>query len=91
MTTPSDKTPRSRCDGVDPMASRTPNSRVRALTQNASTPATPTTAIKQRDTREAREHERVQALGRQHLGAHVLERRGALHRLIRPKARGRHA
>ena len=27
------------------MASRTPNSRVRALTENASTPATPTTAI----------------------------------------------
>jgi hypothetical protein len=27
------------------MARRTPNSRIRALTENASTPATPTTAI----------------------------------------------
>ena len=35
----------SRLRGVDPTASRTPNSRVRALTENASTPATPTTAI----------------------------------------------
>ena len=35
----------SRCRGCDPTASRMPNSRVRPLTENASTPATPTTAI----------------------------------------------
>ncbi len=45
MTAPSRSTPASRCCGVDPIASRTPNSRVRALTENASTPATPTTAM----------------------------------------------
>src|ERR1700722_11991794 len=45
ITVPSAITPlRSRC-GSDPRASRMPNSRVRALTENASTPATPTTAI----------------------------------------------
>ena len=80
---PSDSTRASRCRGVDPTASRTPNSRVRALTENASTPATPTTAIEQRDAGESREHEGVQPLRRQHLRAHVLERRGALHRLVR--------
>jgi hypothetical protein len=37
-------TPLSRCRGCDPIASRMPNSRVRALTENANTPATPTTA-----------------------------------------------
>ena len=45
MTAPSDRTRISRCRGDEPTASRTPNSRVRALTENASTPATPTTAI----------------------------------------------
>src|SRR5437660_5947439 len=45
ITAPSRITPlRSRC-GSDPSASRMPNSRVRALTENASTPPTPTTAI----------------------------------------------
>ena len=42
---PPTSTRASRCRGADPTASRTPNSRVRALTENASTPATPTTAI----------------------------------------------
>ena len=45
ITAPSPRTRVSRCRGVDPTASRMPNSRVRALTENASTPATPTTAI----------------------------------------------
>ena len=45
MNTPSLSTPVSNCRGADPMASRTPNSRILALTENASTPATPTTAI----------------------------------------------
>ena len=35
----------SRCVGVEPIASRTPNSRVRALTENVNTPATPTIAM----------------------------------------------
>ncbi len=35
----------SRCRGSEPTASRMPNSRVRALTENASTPATPMTAM----------------------------------------------
>ena len=35
----------ARAAGVDPIASRTPNSRVRVLTENARTPATPTTAM----------------------------------------------
>ena len=45
ITAPSLSTRSSRCRGADPIASRTPNSRVRALTENASTPATPTSAI----------------------------------------------
>ena len=45
MTAPSAITRASRCRGCDPIASRMPNSRVRALTENASTPATPTTAM----------------------------------------------
>ena len=36
----------------------------------------------QRDAGESGEHERVQPLGRQHLRAHVLERGGALDRLV---------
>ena len=73
----------SRAAGAEPIARRTPNSRVRALTENASTPATPTTAIVERDAGEPAEHQRVQPIRRQHLGADVLERRRALHRLIR--------
>jgi hypothetical protein len=38
-------TPVTRCRGCAPTASRMPNSRVRWLTENASTPATPTTAM----------------------------------------------
>src|ERR1700722_2793228 len=45
ITVPSAITPLSSCRGSDPRARRMPNSRVRALTENASTPATPTTAI----------------------------------------------
>jgi glycogen debranching enzyme GlgX len=45
ITVPSAITPLRSCCGSDPRASRMPNSRVRALTENASTPATPTTAI----------------------------------------------
>ena len=37
----------------------------------------------QRDAGESGEHEGVQPLRRQHFRAHVLERRGALHRLVR--------
>ena len=45
ITAPSLQDARQQCIGADPIASRMPNSRVRALTENASTPATPTTAI----------------------------------------------
>jgi hypothetical protein len=45
MAAPSATTRISRCRGSDPTASRIPNSRVRPLTENASTPATPTTAM----------------------------------------------
>ncbi len=45
MTTPSLRTRVSSCDGVDPIATRIPNSRVRALTENANTPPTPTAAM----------------------------------------------
>ena len=79
---PRASTPISRCRGSEPMASRMPNSRVRALTENASTPATPTTAISSATAGEAAEDERVQAVRRQHFGAHVLERRRLLHRLV---------
>ena len=82
ITAPSRSTRVSRCHGVEPIASRTPNSRVRALTENASTPATPTTAISSATPGEAAEHERVDAIRRQHFGADVVERRRALHRLI---------
>src|SRR5262249_54843156 len=46
ITAPSRRTRTSRCVGVEPIANRTPNSRVRALTENASTPATPTIAMR---------------------------------------------
>ena len=88
MSAPSDSTPTSRWRGDEPTASRTPNSRVRALTENASTPATPTTAISSATPANPESTKRVQPLGRQHLGAHVRERRGALHRLVRATARG---
>ena len=45
ITAPSVTTPLRRFCGCEPSARRMPNSRVRALTENASTPATPTTAI----------------------------------------------
>ena len=45
ITTPSLSTPVSRWRGSEPIARRIPNSRVRALTENARTPATPTTAM----------------------------------------------
>ncbi len=45
----------------------------------------------QRDAGEAGEHERVEALGREHFGAHVFERRGALDRLIGRQCPGRSA
>ena len=45
IVVPSAITPLSSRCGADPRASRMPNSRVRELTENASTPATPTTAI----------------------------------------------
>ena len=58
--------------------------------QNA-TPATPEVlrvtryaddGNQQRDAGESGKHEGVHALGRQHLGAHVLERRGTLNHLV---------
>ena len=42
----------------------------------------------ERDGREAAEHERVQPVRREHFGAHVLERRRPLDRLVAPTARG---
>jgi hypothetical protein len=45
ITAPSVITLLRRLFACSPSASRMPNSRVRALTENASTPATPTTAI----------------------------------------------
>src|SRR5580700_3941424 len=45
ITTPSATTPLSIFSDCDPSAMRMPNSRVRALTENARTPVTPTTAI----------------------------------------------
>ena len=68
--------------GCDPIASRMPNSRVRPLTENASTPGDADDRDRQRDRREAAEDDRVQPIGREHLGADVVERRRALHRLI---------
>ena len=82
ITAPSPSTRVSRWRGADPIASRMPNSRVRALTENASTPATPTTAIASATAGEAAEHERVQPIRREHFGAHVVQRRRALDRLI---------
>ena len=58
------------------------------LTENASTPATPTTAIASATAGEAAEHQRVQPIRRQHFGADVFERRGVLDRLIGGHARG---
>ena len=83
IAAPSDSTRVSRWRGADPTASRMPNSRVRALTENASTPGDADHRNQQRDAGEAGEDERVQPLRRQHLGAHVFERRGSLDRLIR--------
>jgi len=60
-----------------------PNSRVRALTEKASTPATPTTAMASATRGEAAEDERVQALRREHLRPDVFERGRPLDRLVR--------
>src|SRR5438309_1383 len=46
ITVPSAITPVNSCRGAEPTASRIPNSLVRTLTENASTPATPTTAMR---------------------------------------------
>ena len=43
---------------------------------------------RQRDRREAAEHERVQPIRREHFRADVFERGRALHRLIRGHVRG---
>jgi hypothetical protein len=45
IVVPSLSTRVSSCRGGQPTASRIPNSRVRALTRKASTPATPTSAM----------------------------------------------
>src|SRR5437867_4277475 len=81
ISTPSESTLVNRCRGVDPMASRTPNSRVRALTENASTPATPTTAISSAMPANPENTKAFSRAGDSTSVAHVLERRGALHRL----------
>ena len=82
ITAPSPRIRVSKRRGVDPIARRTPNSRVRALTENASTPATPTTAIVSHAGQSA-EDERVQPIRRKNFRSHILERRGLLHRLFR--------
>ncbi len=82
ITAPFRSTPARMLRGIDPSAMRMPNSRVRPLTENASTPATPIDRNRQRDHREQAEHRRVQPIRRQHLGADVIERRRLLHRLI---------
>ena len=69
--------------GCRPIARRTPNSRVRALTENASTPATPTTAMVSATAAKIAEHQRVEPIRRQHLGADVVERRRLFDRLLR--------
>jgi hypothetical protein len=74
------------CLGDEPTASRTPNSRVRALTENDSTPATTDDGDQQRDAGKSGEHECVQPLGREHFRAHVFQRCCALERLIRGEA-----
>ena len=77
------KDSRQKGRGVDPIARRMPNSRVRALTEKASTPATPTTAIKSATPAKPPNTSALTPIGRQHLRAHVIQRRGPLHRLIR--------
>ena len=82
ITAPSAITPRRRCRGCDPIASRMPNSRVRPLTENASTPATPTTAIDSATAAKHAEHQCVQTIRREHFRADIFKRRRMLHGLI---------
>jgi hypothetical protein len=63
ITTPSATTPLSIFSGCDPSAMRVPNSRVRALTENASTPAT-NNGNQQRDPCEHAKDQGVQAVER---------------------------
>src|SRR3970040_5647 len=79
IVAPSLSTRASRSFGSEPIARRMPHSRVRALTENANTPATPTMAI---IIGAPPENARVQAVRRKHLRPHILERRCPLHRLL---------
>jgi len=63
------------------MASRKPNSRVRALTENASTPATPTKHGK-RGSRKHSEYHGIEAIRSENFRAYVFERSGTLYRLV---------
>jgi len=56
-------TPFQQICGRDPAPPDVPNSRVRALTENASTPATPTTATRPAPHREHAKHKRSQSSG----------------------------
>ena len=60
-----------------------PNSRVRALTENANTPATPTTAISNATACEHAKHQGVQAVWRKHFCADVFESGSVLNGFIR--------
>ena len=82
ITAPSRSTPVSRWRGSEPIASRMPNSRVRALTENASTPATPTTAISSATPAKPPKTSAFSRSGASTSALHVVERRRLLDRLL---------
>ncbi len=88
ISAPSTRTWRTTCARDEPSASRTPNSRVRALTENASTLATPTTAISSATAANPDSTKALSRSGASTVRAHVRERRGALDRLVRVQVRG---
>src|SRR5437762_8817656 len=84
MIVPSASTPASRCAGCDPMASLTPNSRVRPLTEKARTPATPTAAIASATAPKPPNTMALRRVGvSQDLGTDIFQRARALDRLFR--------
>jgi len=83
MIAPSATTPRSRFPGCDPSASRMPNSRVRALTEDASTPANANYRDGESHRREYAKDHPVQSLRREYFRTDICQRGSVLHRLIR--------
>jgi len=70
------------CRGCAPIANRTPNSRVRALTENANTRGNANERDRQSNGRKDTEHYGVETIRGENFGANVFERGGTLNGLV---------